>query len=81
MIRTNQRAYREALDPEERRSFDSQYGRFRSAQSFEQLMQNPARLRSGYGILKPNGASTPYSVGVGMPLIDPADITHRERDD
>jgi hypothetical protein len=73
-IRTNQRSYREALDPEERRSFDSQYGRFRSHESMEQLMQNPSRLRSGYGMMRPNGAATPYSVGVGNPAIDPADI-------
>lgn len=70
-IRTNQRAYREALDPEERRNFDSQYGRFRSLPSMEQLMQDPRRLRSGYGNMRPNGAATPYTVGQGNPLIDP----------
>jgi hypothetical protein len=76
-VRTNQRAYREALDPEERRNFDSQYGRFRSPASMEELMRDPSRLRSGYGIMRPNGASTPYSVGVGNPLIDPADIVRQ----
>jgi hypothetical protein len=73
-IRTNQRAYREALAPEERRNFDSQYGRFRSTSSNEALLQDPKRLRSGYGIMKANGAATPYTVGQGIPAIDVADV-------
>lgn len=75
-VRTNQRAYREALSPEERTNFDAQYGRFRSSGSNENLLQDPRRLRSGYGIMKPNGAATPYTVGQGNPSIDPVDALH-----
>lgn len=74
-IRTNQSRYRQAnLTPEEQQNYAAQFGLFRSASSNEELYRDPKRLRSGYGLMRPNGAATPFRVGQGNPLIESTDV-------
>ena len=80
MIRTNQRTYREAMTPDETATFNSQFGGvWRSSSSLETLQQNPQRLRSGIGLIRPMGVARPVPLGQGNPLIDVADIRRTVR--